>query len=276
MARRRYRPRTRMNDAAPGDTTICLRISKRELATILAALRFHQDENLQDAAGMPDKVAKQIASNGGLFEPLRFDEVNHLCRRLISSENVPTPPSKGPVPGDRPGTHLTRKDVVIMAWRPTSYLIEGELDNTQPGKVTGWLQFVRMKDKVVLDLAGDFHRDIRGTRVLLTGTGCPDGAAFMQGFACLQTGKVGDMTAGLPPRDFVYSPYFEWYSEQNGRILLTPEHRQMKIIGKPIPAAQCQPISCDAQDLLFAEFLREYDHIQADRLLGKHVAKWIA
>ncbi len=28
-----------------------------------------------------------------------------------------------------------------MAWRPTEYLLEGELDNTTPGKVTGWMQF---------------------------------------------------------------------------------------------------------------------------------------
>ena len=28
-----------------------------------------------------------------------------------------------------------------MAWRPNRYLLEGELDNTQPGKVTGWMRF---------------------------------------------------------------------------------------------------------------------------------------
>jgi hypothetical protein len=30
-----------------------LRVSRRELATILAALRFHQDENLQGGARFP-------------------------------------------------------------------------------------------------------------------------------------------------------------------------------------------------------------------------------
>jgi hypothetical protein len=34
-----------------------------------------------------------------------------------------------------------------MAWRPTEYLIEGELDNTTPGKVTGWMRFAGMKDR---------------------------------------------------------------------------------------------------------------------------------
>jgi hypothetical protein len=26
-----------------------------------------------------------------------------------------------------------------MAWRPMKYLIEGELDNTRPGRVTEWM-----------------------------------------------------------------------------------------------------------------------------------------
>ena len=33
-----------------------------------------------------------------------------------------------------------------MAWRPTEYLIEGELDNTNPGKVRGWMRFAGMKE----------------------------------------------------------------------------------------------------------------------------------
>jgi ABC-type sugar transport system ATPase subunit len=51
-----------------------------------------------------------------------------------------------------------------MAWRPNEYLIEGELDNTQLGKVTGWMRFAGMNGKVTFDLEGNFHRDIRGTR----------------------------------------------------------------------------------------------------------------
>ena len=39
-----------------------------------------------------------------------------------------------------------------MAWRPTEYLIEGELDNTTPGKVTGWMSFAGMKEKVTFDI----------------------------------------------------------------------------------------------------------------------------
>ena len=50
-----------------------------------------------------------------------------------------------------------------MAWRPTEYLVKGELDNTVPGKVTGWMKFAGKGKKVIFDLKGDFHRDIRGT-----------------------------------------------------------------------------------------------------------------
>src|SRR5207244_2413334 len=52
-----------------------------------------------------------------------------------------------------------------MAWRPTQYLLEGELDNTVPGKVTGWMRFVGLKRQVTFDLKGDFHRDIRGAKI---------------------------------------------------------------------------------------------------------------
>ena len=59
-----------------------LRITRRELATILAALRFHQDENLQGSPDIPDQFIKEIATDGGLFKPLTFEEVGKLCERL--------------------------------------------------------------------------------------------------------------------------------------------------------------------------------------------------
>jgi len=92
-----------------------------------------------------------------------------------------------------------------MAWRPYSNLIDGELDNRVPGKVTGWMRFIRQGRqnlKVVFDLAGDFHEDIRGKLIRLSnpepkdkyqdGTG-----TYMDGFAREQRGTVGDITAGI-------------------------------------------------------------------------------
>ena len=39
-----------------------------------------------------------------------------------------------------------------MAWRPTRYVKEGQLDNSISGKVTGWIEFAGMKEKVTFDL----------------------------------------------------------------------------------------------------------------------------
>ena len=64
------------------NNAISLRITRRELATILAALRFHQDENLQGGRGIPDQFIKEIATDGGQFKPLSFQEVGELCERL--------------------------------------------------------------------------------------------------------------------------------------------------------------------------------------------------
>src|SRR5947208_9433484 len=95
-----------------------------------------------------------------------------------------------------------------MAWRPNENLIDGELSNRIPGKVTGWMRFFRRQMqslRVAFDLEGDFHEDIRGSDILLM-NGKPtdrnislerDGT-YMEGFDPAQRGTVGDMTAGFP------------------------------------------------------------------------------
>jgi hypothetical protein len=145
-----------------------------------------------------------------------------------------------------------------MAWRPTRYLIEGELNNTLPGKVTGWMEFAGMDQRVTFDLAGDFHRDIRGAKIHFVGKGRredPAAAKYMDGLAVHQTGKVGDITAGLPPRDYSNCPYIEIYADQNGRIVLELEPEQVQVIGTPIPASESEPVSREEQNRNMAEFL---------------------
>ena len=61
---------------------ITLYIDQRELGTILAALRFHQDENLQDSTGIPDQAICEIATDMGRLKALSFDDVGQLCQRL--------------------------------------------------------------------------------------------------------------------------------------------------------------------------------------------------
>ena len=145
-----------------------------------------------------------------------------------------------------------------MAWRPSAYLLEGELDNTTPGKVTGWMRFAGLRRKVVFALEGNFHRDIRGAKIRFRGDGCeddPEAASFMEGFALKQTGKVGDMTAGRSPYDYGRACYLEAYTDQNGRIVLELDPEQVEVIGKPIPACESDPISRDEQAENMAGFL---------------------
>jgi len=148
-----------------------------------------------------------------------------------------------------------------MAWRPNEYLIEGELDNTQLGKVTGWMKFAGIKGKVTFDLEGDFHRDIRGAKIHFKGDvfeNEPEAKVYMKGFARHQTGKVGDMTAGYEPADYVSGRcYLEWYGNDNGRVVIELVQRQVEVIGTPLPASECEPISRQAQHQNMAKFLQE-------------------
>jgi hypothetical protein len=145
-----------------------------------------------------------------------------------------------------------------MAWRPTDYLLEGELDNTHPGRVTGWMRFAGLAERVTFDLAGDFHRDIRGAKIRFTGDGIaddPQSAGYMHGFATHQTGETGDITAGLPPYDYGRAVYCEWYGHENGRVVIELEPDQLKVIGRPIPACESDPISREDQARKMAGFL---------------------
>ena len=145
-----------------------------------------------------------------------------------------------------------------MAWRPTDYLIEACLDNSVPDKVIGWMRFAGLKEKVVFYLEGNFHRDIRGAKVRLRGDGEsaePEIAAkYMEGFATVQKGNVGDMTAGREPADYVSYPYWEWYA-QNGRVVVELEPDQVEILTPPIPACESYPLDRKKQAENMAGFL---------------------
>ena len=64
-------------------------VDGQELATILAALRFHQDENLRAGPDIPDQAIKDIATDGGLLKPLNLKEVDRLCERINTCYEVP-------------------------------------------------------------------------------------------------------------------------------------------------------------------------------------------
>lgn len=59
-----------------------LPVNRRELATILAALRFHRDENLQGTRAISAPLIRKIATKDGRWRPLNFEEVSQLSQRL--------------------------------------------------------------------------------------------------------------------------------------------------------------------------------------------------
>lgn len=64
-------------------------VDRRELATILAALRFHQDENLRAGPDIPDQAIKDIATDGGLLKALNVKDVDRLRERINTCYEVP-------------------------------------------------------------------------------------------------------------------------------------------------------------------------------------------
>jgi hypothetical protein len=118
-----------------------------------------------------------------------------------------------------------------MAWRPKQTLIQGELDNTVPGQVTGWLRFRGMPDIIHLTLVGDFESDIRGKKIRLCNRAPQDAhPSSMDRFAAHQTGTVGNITAGLPPHPYVMYPYVEWYSRENGRVVMEFDANEVEVV----------------------------------------------
>ena len=52
-----------------------------------------------------------------------------------------------------------------MSWRLGDNLVEGILDNTREGHVTGTLEFIGLDEPVTLDLQGDLEGELRGRRI---------------------------------------------------------------------------------------------------------------
>jgi hypothetical protein len=143
-----------------------------------------------------------------------------------------------------------------MAWRPSEYFVEGVLDNTEPNKVTGWMKFRGLEEKVQISLVGNFRGDLHGSGIRLIGHPITKNASsYLKRFSLKQTGEVGDITAGLPPADYVSYPYIEWYGEENGRVVLELDSTDVEVLTPPISACESDPIDRDEQDEKMINFL---------------------
>lgn len=131
-----------------------------------------------------------------------------------------------------------------MSWAPSAFLLEGEMDNRVPGRITGWLRFAGLGKKVTLDLEGDFELDIRGKRIGLRNVFLGREAAaaeYMEGFDLFQIGRAGHITAGWPPQTWTDYPYIEWYSVTNDRVVLYLEPHQVTVLDEPVELAAAEP-----------------------------------
>ncbi len=63
----------------------------------------------------------------------------------------------------------TKEGGEAMIRKPTPYLIRGELDNTIPGWVVGWMQFAGKEGPVTVKLKGDFDHGFGGGKIRFRG-----------------------------------------------------------------------------------------------------------
>ena len=126
-----------------------------------------------------------------------------------------------------------------MALRIEECVIDGILDNREKGRVTGLIHIAGFDHPFMLDLKGDFLRDIAGCVVeFYNPAPLPSDVSDL---AMEQAGIVGEMTASrkvkIPDvsyekirdlkqsgRDYPWhwdnSIYLEWFSDANGRIVI--------------------------------------------------------
>lgn len=143
-----------------------------------------------------------------------------------------------------------------MALRIAHLVVEGEIDNTVKGCVTGW---IRLRDRVELlrlDLRGDCHPDLAGWRFRIQRLrDVPKWAEPVDasGLTNGQVGQAGDITADQVLRDFdcpveeflarkrAGEPvpetlrkalYLEWYSRSNGRVVIQDTRLGVERVGQ--------------------------------------------
>jgi len=143
-----------------------------------------------------------------------------------------------------------------MAWRPSDWVIGGELDNTTLGWTIGSVQ-LQGRDKLLqLKLAGNFHPDLAGWKFRIVRLDpIPDwvGEPDFSGLRTDQSGTIGDVTADQmlhhhecsaeefvrrthagdrPETSLRKSLYLEWYSHANGRVVIQDTRLAVERMGE--------------------------------------------
>jgi len=136
-----------------------------------------------------------------------------------------------------------------MAFRLDQAIVRGELDNTEQGRVRGRIWLEGRKEPLTLDLEGDAWRDVAGARITFTNPE-PRRQKNQGDLKAVQHGIVGDITVSKkvkhitasdeewqlcmeegkqPPFEWRNSIYIEWFSEENGRVVIESAEFEMQI-----------------------------------------------
>src|SRR5262245_25718305 len=126
-----------------------------------------------------------------------------------------------------------------MAWRIADNVVRGEVDNRLLGIIKGMLYLDGLNTTVVLELDGHCDPDLAGRHRIFRNL-MPRSVTNLDGFAPIQCGEVGSMTASsmvrIPtisdedvtrhikehkqiPTRWSESLYLEWFGA-NGRVLI--------------------------------------------------------
>ena len=137
-----------------------------------------------------------------------------------------------------------------MAWRIDESITRGEIDNREKGIVRGRLWLVDREEPVTLELKGNAHADLAGCVLTFENPVSGEPHPQIKGFFPVQHGTVGDMTASRkvrvfdipfeeayemikqgekPPEHMANSLYLEWFSEENGRVVIESADYRIQI-----------------------------------------------
>ncbi|HZI33257.1 MAG TPA: hypothetical protein VFF11_13030, partial [Candidatus Binatia bacterium] len=137
-----------------------------------------------------------------------------------------------------------------MAFRIHDSVVRGEIDNRTRGIVRGKIWVEGRTEPVVLELKGNAWPDLAGC--LLTFKNPLERVAHqhLESLRPLQNGMVGDLTASRkvrvfdvpleealemirrkekPPEHMANSLYLEWFSQENGRVVVESADYQLEI-----------------------------------------------
>ena len=143
-----------------------------------------------------------------------------------------------------------------MAWRPSDWVLDGELDNTTLGWTIGWVRLLDRDEPLQLKLAGNCHPDLAGWKFRIVRTDPIPAWADAPDYTHIatdQSGTIGDVTADQmlqhyecsseefvkrchagdrPPTTLRKALYLEWFSVRNGRVVIQCTRLAVQRIGQ--------------------------------------------